>query len=139
LIFSCCLCARSSKRVSVISSRAAWQPSRRAQYEGETVALAPPEYVIVRKLEYYREGGSERHLRDLRSILAVSGEQLDQLALEDWIQRRGLQTEWKLVSCIIHNFGYSRFNLMRASSVVKRMPLMKAAQSLQVRRSVMAT
>jgi hypothetical protein len=54
--------------------------------------------VIVRKLEYYRESGSEKHLRDLRSMLAVSGEQLDQSALQDWIQRRGLQAGWKLVS-----------------------------------------
>ncbi len=76
----------------------AFRFQRLVQFEGETVALAPPEYVIVRKLEYYREGGSEKHLRDLRSMLAVSGEQLDQLALQDWIQRRGLQAEWKLVS-----------------------------------------
>jgi len=76
----------------------AFRFQRRVQFEGETIALAPPEYVIVRKLEYYREGGSEKHLRDLRSMLAVSGEQLDQPALQDWIQRRGLQAEWKLVS-----------------------------------------
>jgi len=76
----------------------AFRFQRRVQFEGETIALAPPEYVIVRKLEYYREGGSEKHLRDLRSMLAVSGEQLDQSALQAWIQRRGLQAEWKLVS-----------------------------------------
>ncbi len=76
----------------------AFRFQRRIQFEGETVALAPPEYVIVRKLEYYREGGSEKHLRDLRSMLAVSGKQLDQAALQDWIRRRGLQAEWKLVS-----------------------------------------
>jgi len=76
----------------------AFRFQRRVQFEGETVALAPPEYVIVRKLEYYREGGSEKHLRDLRSMLAVSGEQLNQPALQDWIQRRGLQAQWKLVS-----------------------------------------
>jgi hypothetical protein len=76
----------------------AFRFQRRVQFAGETVAMAPPEYVIVRKLEYYREGGSEKHLRDLRSMLAVSGEQLDQAALQDWIQRRGLQAEWKLAS-----------------------------------------
>jgi hypothetical protein len=59
-----------------------------------TVKLAPPEYVIVRKLEYFREGGSEKHLRDIRAILNVSGAQLDRAALEDWIQRRGVQAEW---------------------------------------------
>jgi hypothetical protein len=76
----------------------AFRFQRQVPFEGETITLAPPEYVIVRKLEYYREGGSEKHLRDLRSMLAVSGEQLDQPALQNWIQRRGLQAEWKLVS-----------------------------------------
>jgi hypothetical protein len=71
---------------------------RQVQFEGETIVLAPPEYVIVRKLEYYREGGSEKHLRDIRSMVAVSGEQLDRPALNDWIHRRGLQAEWRLVS-----------------------------------------
>ena len=76
----------------------AFRSCRQVQMEGETVVLAPPEYVIVRKLEYYREGGSEKHLRDIRSMLAVSGAQLDRPALNDWIQRRGLQTAWRLVS-----------------------------------------
>jgi hypothetical protein len=76
----------------------AFRHQRRIEFEGEIVVLAPPEYVIVRKLEYYREGGSEKHLRDIRSIMAVSGEQLDQTALRDWLQRRGLQAEWKLIS-----------------------------------------
>jgi hypothetical protein len=71
---------------------------RTIQYEGTPVVLAPPEYVIVSKLEYYREGGSEKHLRDIRSMIATSGTQLDQSALNDWIQRRGLDAEWRLVS-----------------------------------------
>jgi len=66
---------------------------------GEThISLAPPEYVIVRKLEYYREGGSEKHLRDIRSMLTVSVGQLDQAALQEWILTRGLQAEWERIS-----------------------------------------
>ena len=76
----------------------AFRLRRQFQFEGETVMLAPPEYVMVRKLEYYREGGSEKHLRDIRSMLAVSGAQLDRSALNEWLQRCGLQTEWRLVS-----------------------------------------
>jgi hypothetical protein len=57
--------------------------------------LAPPEYVIVRKLEYFREGGSEKHLRDIRAMLAVSGELLDRAALQEWISRLNLKTEWE--------------------------------------------
>ncbi|MDB6030211.1 MAG: hypothetical protein JWM16_549 [Verrucomicrobiales bacterium] len=78
----------------------AWaiREKRDFQIEGETVSLAPPEYVIVRKLEYYREGGSEKHLRDIRSILAISNERLDQQKMLHWIQRLGLEHEWKLGS-----------------------------------------
>jgi hypothetical protein len=62
--------------------------------EANTISLAPPEYVILRKLEFYREGGSEKHLRDIRSMLAISGEELDRAALRDWIARLGLEPEW---------------------------------------------
>jgi hypothetical protein len=62
-----------------------------------SITLAPPEYVVVRKLEYYREGSSEKHLRDIRAMLEVSGGQLDRPALEDWIRRRGLEAEWQRV------------------------------------------
>lgn len=74
----------------------AWAFRNTRQYTiGEMVVrLAPPEYVIVRKLEYFREGGSEKHLRDIRGMLNVSGEQLDRPALDEWIHRRGLQAEW---------------------------------------------
>ena len=72
--------------------------ARTLQYKDEPVRVAPPEYVIVRKLEYYREGGSEKHLRDIRSMLAISGEQIDREALNDWVQRQGVQAEWQKVS-----------------------------------------
>jgi hypothetical protein len=76
----------------------AFRGKRPVEFEGEAVMLAAPEYVIVRKLEYYREGRSEKHLRDIRAMLAVSGEQLDRSALTEWIQRRGLEAEWRQVS-----------------------------------------
>jgi hypothetical protein len=61
------------------------------------VRLAPLEYVIVRKLEFYREGGSEKHLRDIRSMLVVSGDQVDRKALADWIVRLGLKASWSQI------------------------------------------
>ena len=53
------------------------------------------EYVIIRKLEYFREGGSEKHLRDIRSMLAVSGDQMNRRELDEWIKQRGLAGEWQ--------------------------------------------
>jgi hypothetical protein len=38
----------------------------------DMVTIAPPEYVIVRKLEYFREVGPEKHLRNIRSMLQNS-------------------------------------------------------------------
>lgn len=75
----------------------AFRRKRHVTFEGEGMVLAPPEYVIIRKLEYFREGGSEKHLRDIRSMLTISGEQLDQVALEEWIQRRGVAPQWEQV------------------------------------------
>jgi hypothetical protein len=76
----------------------AFRGKRTVEFEGETVVLAAPEYVIVRKLEYYREGRADKHLRDIRAILAVSGENLDRASILEWIQRRNLEAEWRLVT-----------------------------------------
>ena len=49
------------------------------------------------RLEYFREGRSEKHLRDIRAMIAVSGEELDRAMLNEWIQRQGLESEWRQV------------------------------------------
>ena len=71
--------------------------AKRLEVEGEPLVVAPPEYVILRKLEYFREGGSEKHLRDIRSILAISPELIQQTELEQQIAGRGLQEIWKQI------------------------------------------
>lgn len=59
--------------------------------------LAAPEDVIIKKLEYYREGGSEKHLRDIAGMLKVSGERIDRDYLADWCARLGLADAWAAV------------------------------------------
>jgi hypothetical protein len=73
----------------------AFRNKRRVLFEGEPLILAPPECVIVRKLEYYREGGSDKHLEDIRSMLRLSGEQIDRAVLNEWIVRQGVQQQWQ--------------------------------------------
>lgn len=63
---------------------------RRIQVEGLPVWLAPLEYVIVRKLEYYRASGSDRHLRDVAMMLRISATLLDPEVLREWSARRGV-------------------------------------------------
>jgi hypothetical protein len=59
--------------------------------------LAPPEYVIIRKLEFFREGGSGKHLRDVRAMLAA-GIELDRDFLAAELRGRGLEPEWTRVT-----------------------------------------
>lgn len=66
--------------------------------DGLQVPIAPAEYVVIRKLEYFREGGSGKHLRDIRSMLDVSGDSLDRPFLDEQIRRRGLEAAWAAVN-----------------------------------------
>jgi hypothetical protein len=53
--------------------------------------------VIIKKLEYFRERGSDKHLRDIVGVLKVQGSRIDRAYLTDWIARLGLQIEWALI------------------------------------------
>lgn len=48
----------------------------------------------VSKLRYFRDGGSDRHLRDNARMLEVSGTELDRPTLEAWVERLDLVNEW---------------------------------------------
>jgi len=76
----------------------AFRHAKRYTIGPNTITLAPLEYVILRKLEYHREGGSDKHLRDVRAMLAVSNEQLDRPTLTDWLSRLNLEDEWRQIN-----------------------------------------
>ena len=67
---------------------------RRIVVDAHPISFAPPEYVILRKLQFFAEGGSEKHLRDIASMLGESGDQIDL----DWVETRardyGLSAHW---------------------------------------------
>jgi hypothetical protein len=66
---------------------------RRIELEGAGAWIAPAEYVIVRKLEYLREGGSDKHIRDIRFMLASAA--IDLAFVEKEVARLALQEEWR--------------------------------------------
>ncbi len=78
----------------------AWAFDRRktVQVGGDVIALAPIEYVILRKLEWYRDGGSSKHLDDIRAMLRVSGDLVATAELDGWIARLRLEGEWERVA-----------------------------------------
>ncbi len=65
--------------------------------EDYEAVFASPEDVILKKLESYREGGSEKHLRDIASVIKISGETLDFGYLERWAQELELREVWAIV------------------------------------------
>lgn len=73
----------------------ALQHRKSIKVKGEDYWFAPIEYVIVRKLEYYREGQSEKHLQDIVGMLEVSSGQIDLETLETFVKKRELSREWE--------------------------------------------
>lgn len=72
--------------------------SRRRQVEvlpGLEVCVASVEDIIIKKLDYFREGGSEKHLIDIRGMLAETA--VDPAYLQIWIAKLGLAAEWAKV------------------------------------------
>lgn len=77
--------------------RWAMQRRREVTLEGGHLWVAPAEYVILRKLQFYAEGGSHKHLDDIRAMLMVSYDQIDRDELEDKIKHAKLETQWAQV------------------------------------------
>ncbi|MBI5408503.1 MAG: hypothetical protein HZA14_03965 [Nitrospirae bacterium] len=48
---------------------------------------ASPEDVIIMKMKYYKEGESEKHLRDIVSMLKISGDEIDRSYIEFWSKK----------------------------------------------------
>ncbi len=62
---------------------------------GELMKVAAPEYVILRKLEFFREGGSEKHLRDISGVLRKFPNLADAPELLTRINFLGLAPQWQ--------------------------------------------
>jgi hypothetical protein len=59
--------------------------------------FASPEDVIIKKMEYYREGRSEKHIRDILGILRVSAGRIDFEYISSWARQLGLDDIWTAI------------------------------------------
>lgn len=46
---------------------------------------------------YFKEGQSERHLRDIAGMLRISGTEIDTRYVSEWAQRLGLRDIWEAI------------------------------------------
>ena len=64
---------------------------------GISAWFAAPDDLVLNKLLFYREGGSDKHLRDIVSMIKVSGEMMDLAYLEEWAARLDVADLWEVV------------------------------------------
>lgn len=59
--------------------------------------FASPEDVILKKLEYFRDGQFDKHLRDVSGILKAMGDRIDRTYIENWTSQLGTTDIWRAV------------------------------------------
>lgn len=71
--------------------------ARRLPTLGLQAMVSPPEELIVKKLEYYDSGRSDKHLRDIDSMLRVSAHSIDRDRIGEYARQLQLAELWELV------------------------------------------
>lgn len=67
---------------------------------GTEIALTTLEDLIIAKLEWSELGDSELQRRDIRALLEVAGDSIDQDYLSKWIDSLALRSAWERVRSI---------------------------------------
>ncbi|MBD3422762.1 MAG: hypothetical protein GF398_21830 [Chitinivibrionales bacterium] len=56
---------------------------------------ASPEDIILSKLQFYKAGKSDKHISDIKGIIAVMGEELDIAYIASWAKKLSLEDIWR--------------------------------------------
>lgn len=78
-------------------SKTEFQRRRGEELFGIEVGLATLEDLIIAKLEWSQLGDSEIQRRDIRNLLEVAGDSVDDTYMMRWIGALGLQEAWERV------------------------------------------
>ena len=79
-------------------NRARFARARRVQAgDGWDASFSSPEDAILKKMEFFREGGSDKHLRDITGVLKTSGSEIDRAYIDRWATTLGLTGIWQAI------------------------------------------
>jgi len=79
-------------------NRARFARARRVQAgEDWSASFSSPEDAILKKMEFFREGGSDKHLRDITGVLKTSGREIDTAYIDGWATTLGLTEIWQAI------------------------------------------
>ena len=68
---------------------------------GTFARFAAPEDVILRKIQYYQEGQSDKHVRDIIGVFRISGDRIDRGYLNEWAHRLNVSDTWKSIESML--------------------------------------
>ena len=77
--------------------RWAWENRRTVRLDHGKIYVAPAEFILVGKVAWFAEGGGEKHVRDIRRMLELSGDQIDPASVEKELSRRGLLPAYRQI------------------------------------------
>lgn len=60
--------------------------------------FASPEDVVLKKLVYFKEGGSDKHLRDIAGVLQMQAEKFDREYVAKWAVELEVSDVWQQVA-----------------------------------------
>ena len=60
-------------------------------------SFSSPEDAILKKMEFHRDGGSDKHLRDIAGVLRTSGNEVDTAYIDRWAITLGLTGVWRAI------------------------------------------
>jgi hypothetical protein len=86
--------------IAGVNDWAASQIARRRRvpiFAHQDAFVAAPEDVIIGKLIYYREGGSDKHLRDIAGILEFSNDLVDRDYIANFAAQLGVTDVWESI------------------------------------------
>lgn len=64
---------------------------------GFDAVFASPEDVILMKLKFYKEGGSDKHVLDIKGIVKYCRDELDLDYVANWATRMGTMSMWQTI------------------------------------------
>ncbi|MBN1554363.1 MAG: hypothetical protein JXA11_06435 [Phycisphaerae bacterium] len=70
---------------------------RRRIFPDHEAYVARPEDIILSKMRYYKEGGSEKHMRDISSMLKISPAEIDRDYVETWAKKLDVMDVWEAI------------------------------------------
>lgn len=77
--------------------RAAFARRMQIEITGVRVYVASPEDVLISKLQWAKQGASDRQIQDVKGILDVQGNRLDYAYIARWVRELRLEEQWQVI------------------------------------------